>query len=259
MQAYERLQKARLTTRPTALAMIGEVFDSFLEFHGDRLYGDDSAVIGGIGMLDGRPVTVIGTQKGEGTEQRVKRNFGSAHPEGYRKALRLMRQAEKFRRPVVCIVDTSGAYCGIGAEERGQGAAIAENLMALSRLETPVIAIILGEGGSGGALALAVADRVWMLENAVYSVISPEGAASILYKDAALAPKACGELKMTADDLLGFGVIERIFPEYDGDFAASFAQIKAALIKELDGLSRMPAEELQILRYEKFRAIGRGQ
>ena len=217
MKAYERLIKARAKGRPTSLEFITNIFEDFYELHGDRLFGDDPAVIGGLARLNGRPVTVIGIEKGVDTKDKVIRNFGSANPEGYRKALRLMKQAEKFHRPVVCLVDTSGAYCGIGAEERGQGSAIAMNLMEMMNLRTPVISILIGEGGSGGALALAVADEVWMLENAVYSVISPEGAASIIWKDASRVEAAAEALRMTAEDLLCMEIIERIFNEPDAE------------------------------------------
>ena len=190
MTAYDRVRTARNTSRPTAQDYIAAMFTDFIELHGDRRYRDDEAIIGGIAYLKGKPVTVIGIEKGHSTIERMRRSFGAPEPEGYRKALRLMKQAEKFHRPVILFVDTSGAFCGIGAEERGQGEAIAENLMEMMGLKTPELSILIGEGGSGGALALAVSDRVWMLENAVYSVISPEGCASILYKDAAEAPKA---------------------------------------------------------------------
>ena len=208
MTAYERLCAARKKGRPTAKRFIEGIFDGFIELHGDRLYGDDPAIIGGVAELSGLPVTVIGIEKGDDTKEKIARNFGSPNPEGYRKALRLMRQAEKFHRPVVCIVDTSGAACGLGAEERGQGSAIAQNLMAMMDLKTPVLSLFIGEGGSGGALALAVADEVWMLENAVYSVISPEGAASILFKDASQVERAAESLRITAQELYDFGVVE---------------------------------------------------
>ena len=184
MTAYERLCAARAKGRPTSRKYIDNIFDSFFELHGDRFFADDLAVRGGIAELNGRPVTVVSMEKGEDTKEKIARNFGSPNPEGYRKALRLMKQAEKFHRPVVCFVDTAGAYCGLGAEERGQASAIAANLMEMMGLKTPILSLLIGEGGSGGALALAVADEVWMMENAVYSVISPEGGASILYKDA---------------------------------------------------------------------------
>ncbi|MDR2515088.1 MAG: acetyl-CoA carboxylase carboxyltransferase subunit alpha [Christensenellaceae bacterium] len=257
MRAYERLQAARAKGRPGALACISSLFTDFYELHGDRLFGEDAAVVGGLARLGGRAVTVIGIEKGATTDEKLLRNFGSAHPEGYRKALRLMKQAEKFRRPVVTLVDTSGAYCGIGAEERGQGSAIAQNLMEMMRLSVPVIAIVLGEGGSGGALALAVADEVWLLENAVYSVISAEGAASILYKDASKAEKAAEDLKITAQDLLSLGVIDRIVSEQGGDFALCFAGLQAALAERLSALCALPPEALLAARYAKFRMLGR--
>ena len=181
MSAYDKVLAARAKGRPTGLSYIENIFEDFIELHGDRRYGDDPAIVGGIATLEGQPVTVLCMEKGGDTRDRVRRNFGSPNPEGYRKSLRLMKQAEKFRRPVVCFVDTSGAFCGLGAEERGQGQAIAENLLELSSLKTPVVSMLVGEGGSGGALALALADRVWILENAIYSVISPEGCASILW------------------------------------------------------------------------------
>ena len=258
MQAYDRVKAARQVSRPTAQVIIENIFTDFFELHGDRLFGDDRAIVGGLARLGGRPVTVIGLEKGVNTSEKVLRNFGSAHPEGYRKALRLMLQAEKFRRPIFCIVDTSGAYCGIGAEERGQGSAIANNLAQMMGLSVPVITLVAGEGGSGGALALAVANQVWMLENAVYSVISPEGAASILYKDPAMAAEASENLKLTAEDLLGLGVIERIFSEQQG-FDRVYSDLKLALVaafKEYDALS---GETLAAMRYEKFRNIGRVQ
>ena len=196
MNAYDRVLAARANGRPTGKDFIDNIFENFTEFHGDRRFGDDPAVVGGIATLYGFPVTVIALEKGRTTAEKIRRNFGSAHPEGYRKALRLMKQAEKFHRPVVCFVDTSGAYCGMDAEERGQGQAIAENLYEMISLKTPILSILIGEGGSGGALALAVADEVWMLENSVYSVISPEGCASILWKDAKKAADAAACLKL---------------------------------------------------------------
>ena len=256
MNAYERVCAARAKGRPTAMTYIDAIFEDFIELHGDRRYADDAAVVAGLARLDGKPVTVIGIDKGQELNDKVRRNFGSAHPEGYRKALRQLQLAEKFHRPVVCLVDTSGAFCGIGAEERGQGQAIAENLTALSALKTPVISLIIGEGGSGGALALAVADEVWMLENAFYSVISPEGAASILWKDAGRTREASESLKLTAQDLLSFGVIERIIEEND-DWTAVFAGIRSSLVETIQHYRSMSAEALLERRYEKFRRIGR--
>ncbi|MBQ8833534.1 MAG: acetyl-CoA carboxylase carboxyl transferase subunit alpha [Oscillospiraceae bacterium] len=240
--------------RPTGLDYIGHIFKDFTELHGDRRFGDDPAIVGGVAWLGDTPVTVIAIEKGHTAKERSFRNFGAPNPEGYRKALRLMKQAEKFGRPVVCFIDTSGACCGIGAEERGQGQAIAENLMEMSTLCVPVVSILVGEGGSGGALALAVADRVWMLENAVYSVISPEGCASILWKDAKQAETAAASLKLTAKDALRFGVIERILPEKDMGKQPFYDRIAAALKTELDALSRDP--DLIAKRYARFRGLG---
>ena len=214
-QAYDIVKLARSNKRPTGLDYIQNLCGDFLELHGDRCYADDAAIVGGVGHFRGLPVTFVAIEKGHSAKERMSRFFGAPHPEGYRKALRLMRQAEKFHRPVLCFVDTSGAYCGIGAEERGQGQAIAENLMGMMSLNTPVITLLIGEGGSGGALALSVADRVWMLENAVYSVISPEGCASILWKDAGKADEAAQRLRLTARDALELGIIEKIIPERD--------------------------------------------
>lgn len=251
---YERVKLARDSKRPTGQDYIRNIFKNFIELHGDRRYSDDKAIIGGIARLDGAPVTVIAIEKGHSSKERVERNFGAPHPEGYRKALRLMKQAEKFGRPIICFVDTSGAYCGIGAEERGQGQAIAENLMEMSTLCVPVISILIGEGGSGGALALAVADRVWMLQNAVYSVISPEGCASILWKDAAKADVAAASLKLTAEDAKSLGVIERILSETDIGTKEYFDRIRSLLCEEVTELSKDP--ELLQKRYERFRRIG---
>lgn len=251
MSAYDKVMLARSKDRPTGTSFIENVFDSFIELHGDRRFGDDPAVIGGIATLDSAPVTVIAVEKGMDTKERLKRNFGMPNPEGYRKALRLMKQAEKFRRPVVCLVDTSGAYCGLGAEERGQGQAIAENLTELAALRVPVVSILIGEGGSGGALALALADRVWILENAMYSVISPEGCASILWKDAKRVRDAAECLRLTAQDMQELGVVEQIIPEEDID--ATYAQIRSMLASELSGLMSLPADELLNARYDRFR------
>ncbi len=254
--AYERVQAARQKGRPTALYYVEHLFADFLEMHGDRRFADDPAIIAGVAMLGDRPVTVVGIEKGVQTEEKIARNFGSAHPEGYRKALRQMRLAEKFGRPVICLIDTSGAFCGIGAEERGQGQAIAENLMAMMGLRVPIISILIGEGGSGGALALGVADRVWMLENAVYSVISPEGAASIVWKDAGKAAEASEALKLTAADLMSFGMVERVFSEEGGDYARLCETLREALSQELRLLAALPLQALTQSRYDKFRRIG---
>lgn len=251
---YERVKLARDSARPTGLDYIRKVFKGFIEMHGDRRYADDPAVVGGIAWLGEQPVTVIAIEKGHMAKDRAYRNFGAPHPEGYRKALRLMKQAEKFGRPVICFVDTSGAYCGIGAEERGQGQAIAENLVEMSTLCVPVISVLIGEGGSGGALALAVADRVWMLENSVYSVISPEGCASILWKDSAKAETAAASLKLTAEDAKSLGVIERILSENDIGKKEFYDRIRSLLAEELKELSA--DTDLLSKRYGRFRRIG---
>ena len=255
MKAMDNVKAVRAKTRQTALSYITGLFTDFTELHGDRRFGDDRAVVGGLAYFEGRPVTVIGIEKGTDTKERIARNFGSAHPEGYRKALRLMKQAEKFHRPVITFVDTSGAYCGVGAEERGEGQAIAENLMEMMALKTPVIAVFIGEGGSGGALALAVADEVWMMENAVYSVISPEGGASILYKDATQVERAAEELRITAQDLYGFGVVERVISEAEG-FDAAYRSLRDQLDAELNRRMQMDVQSLLRARYERFRKIG---
>lgn len=252
--AYERVKTARSPNRPTGMDYIHNIITDFLELHGDRRCGDDGAVVGGIGYLNGMPVTVIALEKGKTTKERASRNFGSAGPEGYRKALRLARQAEKFHRPVILFIDTSGASCGVSAEERGQGQAIAENLTEFSTLNTPVISILTGEGGSGGALALAVADRVYMLENAVYSVISPEGCASILWKDAAKADIAAANLKLTAQDALTLSIIEGIIVENGLGSASFYARIRQLLTTELSALARTP--DLIRRRYDRYRRFG---
>ena len=258
--AYDKVLAARDASRLTAVDYIKNMFgDSFIELHGDRRFADDKAIVAGLGMLYDTPVTVIGIEKGRNTKERMERNFGQAHPEGYRKALRLMKQAEKFHRPVLCLVDTSGAYPGIGAEERGQGQAIAENLMEMMALKTPVLTILIGEGGSGGALALAVADEVWMLENSVYSVISPEGCASILWKDSAKAPQAAEALKMTAQDLFSFGVIERIIRQPKAADAAMFESLKLLVLRTFEKNLALSDEELTAHRYARFRKIGARQ
>lgn len=256
----QKMHLARHHGRPTSLDLMGLIFTDFVELHGDRLFGDDLAVVGGIGKLNGIPVTVIGQQRGKDTKENILRFFGSAHPEGFRKALRLMRQADKFNRPIVTFVDTKGAYPGNTAEERGQSEAIARNLLEMSKLGVPVICVVIGEGGSGGALALAVGNRVLMLEHAIYSVISPNGAASILWKDASKAEQAAEAMKITADDLLGMEVIEEIVPEPKGgahrDYEATAAAIKDAVWRHLQELSLMDVAELKEDRYRKFRKIG---
>lgn len=257
MTAYEKVMAARDANKLTTVDYINHMFgDSFFELHGDRRYSDDKAVVAGLAMLHDMPVTVIGIEKGRNTKERMERNFGQAHPEGYRKALRLMKQAEKFHRPVLCFVDTSGAYPGIGAEERGQGQAIAENLMEMMTLKTPVLTIVVGEGGSGGALALAVADEVWMMENSVYSAISPEGCASILWKDSTKAPQAAEALRLTAQDLFDLHVIERIIREPRAEDAAMFESLKLLIERTFEKNLALTDEELTNARYERFRIIG---
>ncbi|WP_346674910.1 acetyl-CoA carboxylase, carboxyltransferase subunit beta [Enorma phocaeensis] len=253
--AYDIVKAARGAQRPTALELIERGLDGFIELHGDRLFSDDPAVVAGIGWKDGRVFTVIATERGRNTKERVARNFGSAHPEGYRKARRLMLEAERFERPVLCLIDTAGAYCGIGAEERGQGEAIATNLVTMSGLRTPIVSVIVGEGGSGGALALAVADRVLMFEHAAYSVVSPEGCASILWKSTDRAADAAEALGLTAPILTELGIVsDTIDDTGSADEVASRLMERVAL--ELDGLGLLDTDELIDARYDLFRAMG---
>ncbi len=254
---YERVKAARSADRPTGLDYVNYIFTDFVELHGDRRFGDDPAIVGGIARLNGRPVTVIAIEKGHTTRDRMARNFGMPHPEGYRKALRLMQQAEKFHRPVICFVDTAGAYCGIGAEERGQGQAIAENLVTMAGLKTPILTVLIGEGGSGGALALALADRVFMLENAVYSVISPEGCASILWKDAARAEEAASCLKLTARDALAMGITEEVISEDQLGTPGFYDDLAFKLQESLKELEALTLDQLLDERYNRFRRIGK--
>ncbi len=247
------IRQARDQARLTTLGYAGLILDEFMELHGDRSFRDDGAIVGGVGFLAGQPVTLVGIQKGKNLQDNLKRNFGQPNPEGYRKALRLMKQAEKFGRPVITIINTAGAYPGVGAEERGQGEAIARNLMEMSDLKVPIIAIIVGEGGSGGALALAVADRVWMLENSMYAVLSPEGFASILWKDGSRAMEAAELMKITSYELLKLDVVDKVIAEH-GHFAKEVAQIlKEELIAEFAKLQALPLEELLAQRYARFR------
>lgn len=249
------LKEARDQGRLTALDFAKEIFDDFIELHGDRNFRDDGAVIGGIGRLNGQAVTVVGIQKGKNLQDNLNRNFGQPHPEGYRKALRLMKQAEKFGRPVVTFINTAGAYPGVGAEERGQGEAIARNLMEMSDLKVPIIAIIIGEGGSGGALALAVADKVWMLENTIYSILSPEGFATILWKDGSRSEEAAELMKITSGELLNMGIVDKVIPER-GYFTSEIIEaIKTAIVDELAELSQLSTEDLLEARYQRFRNI----
>ena len=247
------LKEARDQGRLTALDFAQGIFDDFIELHGDRNFRDDGAVIGGIGRLNGQAVTVVGIQKGKNLQDNLNRNFGQPHPEGYRKALRLMKQAEKFGRPVVTFINTAGAYPGVGAEERGQGEAIARNLMEMSDLKVPIIAIIIGEGGSGGALALAVADKVWMLENTIYSILSPEGFATILWKDGSRSEEAAELMKITSGELLNMGIDDKVIPER-GYFTSEIIEaIKTAIVDELAELSQLSTEDLLEARYQRFR------
>lgn len=250
MNDYEIVTAARGDGRLYARDYIDLVVKDFMELHGDRLYGDDKAIVSGLGWIGDIPVTVIGVQKGKTLEERVEHNFGSAHPEGYRKALRLMKQAEKFKRPVLCFVDTAGAYCGIDAEEHGQGRAIADNLAQMSDLRTPILSIVIGEGGSGGALALCHADRIWMMEDAYFSVVSPESCANILWKDTKRADEAANALALTAGKLYKLGLIDRICPSGQGK------ELTAQIKRELQELVNMPVEELVEARYRKFRRVG---
>ena len=258
--AAERVALARHPDRPGTPEFIGTLFTDFFEQRGDRLCGDDRAILGGAALFHGRPVTVLGTRKGRTIEERVSCRFGMPSPEGYRKVQRLVRQAEKFRRPVITFVDTAGAYPGREAEEHGQGEAIASTLALMSGLTVPVVSVFTGEGGSGGALALGVANRVLMLENAVYSVLSPEGFAAILWKDAARAEEACEVMKLTAADLLELKAADEVLPEPPGgahtDPAALMATVDAALVRSLAALSRTAPAALAAQRYRRFRALG---
>lgn len=260
MTPWDRVLIARTKNRPTTLCYIEAIVEDFIEFHGDRYYGDDTAIVGGIGTLDGTPVTIIGEQKGLNTKDNIYRNFGMPSPEGYRKALRLMHQAEKFGRPIINFIDTPGAFCGISAEERGQGEAIARNLYEMSNLSVPIISIVIGEGGSGGALAIAVADKIYMLENSIYSILSPEGFASILWKDGSKAKDAAGVMKITADDLKKLGIIDKIITEPVGgahnDPEVVCKSLKKNLLLDLKALGKKSQKALLEDRYKRFREYG---
>ncbi|GAB6180287.1 acetyl-CoA carboxylase carboxyl transferase subunit alpha [Desulfotomaculum defluvii] len=260
LDPWQKVQIARHAARPNSRDYINALFNDFLEMHGDRLYGDDPAVIGGIARYKGIPVTVIGHLKGHDTKENVQRNFGMSHPEGFRKALRLMKQAEKFSRPIICFIDTAGAYCGMGAEERGQGEAIAKNLMVMAALRIPIISVVIGEGGSGGALALGVANKILMQEHTIFSVSSPEAAASILWKDGTKAKEAAEALNITAQDLLRMGIIDEILPEPLGgahsDLTATYQIVDKSLEHNLKELIKKTQEELVESRYRKFRTMG---
>ncbi|MEC1085003.1 acetyl-CoA carboxylase carboxyl transferase subunit alpha [Bacillus paralicheniformis] len=261
LKAWDRVQIARHPNRPTTLDYIEHLFTDFFECHGDRYFGDDEAIVGGIAKFRGLPVTVIGQQRGKDTKENIRRNFGMPHPEGYRKALRLMKQADKFNRPIICFIDTKGAYPGKAAEERGQSEAIAKNLFEMAGLSVPVISIVIGEGGSGGALALGVANRLLMLENSTYSVISPEGAAAILWKDSGLAKKAAETMKITAPDLKELDIIDHVIKEVRGgahrDAEQQAAYIDEALKSELKSLLKLDKNELIQQRYNKYKSIGK--
>lgn len=260
LKPWDRVQIARLQERPTTLDYIPYIFDSFMELHGDRNFRDDPAMIGGIGFLNGRAVTVIGQQRGKDTKDNIYRNFGMAHPEGYRKALRLMKQAEKFNRPIFTFIDTKGAYPGKAAEERGQSESIATNLIEMASLKVPVIAIVIGEGGSGGALGIGIANKVLMLENSTYSVISPDGAAALLWKDSNLAKIAAETMKITAHDIKQLGIIDDVISEPLGgahkDIEQQALAIKSAFVEQLDSLESLSRDEIANDRFEKFRNIG---
>lgn len=257
---WQRIQLVRHPERPYTLDYINLIVDDFQELHGDRSFSDDQAIVGGLAKLDGRPLVIIGHQKGRDTRENLRRNFGMPHPEGYRKSLRLMKLGEKFELPIVTFVDTPGAYPGIGAEERGQAGAIAENLREMSRLKVPLVSLVIGEGGSGGALGLGVGDRLLMLENAVYSVISPEGCAAILWKEKSKAPEAAKALNLTAQDILRLGIIDEIIPEPLGgahrNYQSSASNLKEAVKRNLEELAGFSGKELIEKRYDKYRKMG---
>lgn len=259
--AWQKVKIARMIERPTSIDYIYRICDTFIELHGDRYFGDDKSIVGGIGILNGDPVTIVAQQKGRNTSENIKRNFGMPEPEGYRKSLRLMKQAEKFDRPIICFVDTPGAFCGMEAEERGQGEAIASNLIEMFNLKVPIVSIVIGEGGSGGALAFAVANSVWMLENSVYSILSPEGFASILWKDGSRAEEAAEVMKCTAQDLKKYGIIDKVLKEPQGgahkDVDKMAETIKNELIDTMGILKKHSKKEIVNSRYNKFRHMGK--
>jgi len=260
LSAWQKVRISRHPNRPTTLDYIGLLATDFLELHGDYLFGDDKALICGLATLETRKVAILGHQKGKDTKENIERNFGCAHPEGYRKAMRVMRLAERFNLPIVCLVDTPGAYPGIGAEERGQALAIAENIRDMFTLKTPLLIIVIGEGGSGGALGIGVGDKVLILEYAYYSVISPEGCAAILWKDAAKREEAAEVLKLTANDLLTHGIIDGIIREPEGgahrDYGQAASNLKEAIVRSLDELCALETKDLVARRYKKYRKIG---
>lgn len=259
LKAWDRVQLARSSARPTSLEFIGAIFNKFMELHGDRAFGDDGALVGGLATIGDISVTVIGQQKGRNIKENKKRNYGMPNPEGYRKALRLMKQAEKFNRPIICFIDTPGAYCGIEAEERCQGEAIARNLAEMSGLTVPVLSVVIGEGGSGGALALGVGNEVWMLENAIYSILSPEGFASILWKDSKRASEAADVMKITANDLQELNIIDKVIPEpcelTMENIETLADQLRDAILEFIKKYSALSKEELVEQRYNRFRKL----
>lgn len=263
LSAWERVEIARNSNRKTALDYIEKIFDEFIELQGDRLYGEDASIVCGLARLKNQNVTIIAEQKGRNTKENMKRNFGMPNPEGYRKAIRMMKQAEKFGRPIITFVDTKGAYPGIGAEERGQGEAIAKSMFEMSKLQVPIIAIVIGEGSSGGALAISIANKIYMLENAIYSILSPEGYASILWKDSSRAKEAAEKMKLTAKDLYDFKIIDTIIKENTSDgkneeeFERIAQNIQEEMVKDLTKLEKMSKEEILEDRYRKFRNIGK--
>lgn len=263
LSAWERVEIARNSNRKTALDYIEKIFDEFIELQGDRLYGEDASIVCGLARLKNQNVTIIAEQKGRNTKENMKRNFGMPNPEGYRKAIRMMKQAEKFGRPIITFVDTKGAYPGIGAEERGQGEAIAKSMFEMSKLQVPIIAIVIGEGSSGGALAISIANKIYMLENAIYSILSPEGYASILWKDSSRAKEAAEKMKLTAKDLYDFKIIDTIIKENTSDevneeeFEKIAQNIQEEMVKDLTKLEKMSKEEILEDRYRKFRNIGK--
>lgn len=259
--AWEKVMLARKAERPKSMDYIHDICDEFIELHGDRLFGDDKSIIGGIGRIENFVVTIIGQQKGKTTKENMERNFGMTNPEGYRKALRLMKQAEKFNRPIITFIDTPGAYPGIGAEERGQGEAIARNMFEMARLKVPIIAIVIGEGSSGGALALCVSDKILMLENSIYSILSPEGFASILYKDASRHEEAAEKMKITAKDLKQLKIIDEIIKEPGQGAHESQKEVsqslKKSILTNLEKLTKLEQDELIQMRYDKYRSMGK--
>ncbi|HET7616056.1 MAG TPA: acetyl-CoA carboxylase carboxyl transferase subunit alpha [Bacillales bacterium] len=261
MKPWDRVQVARHPERPTTLDYISYLFEDFFECHGDRLYGDDEAIVSGIAKYGGKPVTVIGHQRGKDTKENLRRNFGMPHPEGYRKALRMMKQAEKFDRPIVTFIDTKGAYPGMAAEERGQSEAIARNLFEMAGLTVPIVCIVIGEGGSGGALGIGIGDRVLMLENSTYSVISPEGAAALLWKDSGQAQRAAESMKITAPDLRELGIIDEVIPEVTGgahhDPKSQAEAIERSLSSALQELEELAEDDLLEQRRQKYKKMGR--